>query len=144
MAIRQLLYISLAPRGMHEEDLKDLLGEARRLNLEHDITGLLIYVDRLFMQCIEGRPEGIGQLADNIRNDERNIDFTVLLDHQVEELAFPRWSMGFRTYSLTDLKKEEGFNDLQNVRDLEAIEQNSQTILMLMKNFYVANARRGG
>jgi len=143
MAFRQLLYLSFSPRVMDEKDLKALLKEARRFNLEHDITGYLLYVERFFMQCIEGAPEVIGQLVENIRKDVRHRDFTTLFDREVEERVFPGWSMGFRTYTVSDLQKEEGFHNIRSASDLKTVEQDSDVIYTLMRDFYVANAEPG-
>ena len=138
--LRQLLYLSRATNEMTESDLRDLLEEARRLNTVHGITGLLLFADMHFIQCIEGTSEAIAQLAENIRGDARNEEFSVLIDHQVGERSFRQWSMGFKASSVSDLRLEEGFHDLQRLEDLARIENAKGAIFNIMQRFYMQNA----
>ena len=142
MSARQFLYLSHATREMSTADLRELLIESRELNRDHGITGLLIYVGRHFMQCIEGKDEEIGQLVRNISADARNESFTRLLDREVAERAFPAWSMGFHAPSIPELRSEPGFADLQVPLALESLEHRDAALMALMKNFYSANAPR--
>ena len=144
MSYRQLLYHSRATRDMTDADLKELLEESRRLNKEHGVTGLLLYVSGLFMQCIEGGQAEIGQLAENIRRDDRNMEFTVLFDRSVAERAFPAWSMGFHAMSVEDLRAEEGFRDIRHAEDLAQVEHRDRMVFDMMQHFYAANAPFGG
>ena len=107
---RQLLYLSRAKNEMTESDLRILLEEARHLNTVHGITGLLLFADMHFIQCIEGSSEAVAQLAENIRGDVRNEEFSVLIDHHVDERSFDQWSMGFKSSSVSELRLEAGFH----------------------------------
>lgn len=138
--MRQFLYISRATRKMAQNDLHELLMEARRLNAEHDITGLLLFADMHFIQCIEGSPAAVAQLSANIREDVRNDDFSVLIDHQVSERSFPQWSMGFKASSISELRGEPGFQELQRLEDLARIGNADSPIFNVMQRFYVQNA----
>lgn len=53
--MRQFIYTSQATLLMDNERLKELLQECIRLNEEHNITGVLFYVNNRFIQCIEGK-----------------------------------------------------------------------------------------
>lgn len=141
--IRQLLYHSRATREMSQSGLQDLLHEARDLNQKHGITGLLFYIERHFMQCIEGPPEAIGQLAANIKSDQRNTDFSILLDHEIKDRAFPDWTMGFRAYACSELQQEPGFHHIQSSQDLDSLSASTDTAYELMCSFYRINAGRG-
>ena len=81
---------------MRAEDLRGLLAQARDLNQTHDVTGFLFYIERHFIQCIEGAQADIGQLVDNIRADARNTAFSILFDRDVPTRAFIDWAMGYR------------------------------------------------
>jgi hypothetical protein len=141
MATRQLLYISLATRDFSDAELSVLLEEARLANFEHNVTGLLLYVERLFIQCIEGEQKTVSQLAKNIQNDGCHTDFTLRLDKSVEAPSFSNWSMGFHAQTLSDLQKTEGFHDIRSIRDFEAIKHKSDLIITIMKDFYKRNSR---
>ncbi len=134
--LRQFLYLSRATHKMAESDLRDLLEGSRRSNMVHGITGLLLYADMHFIQCLESASEAVAQLTENIRRDARNEAFTVLLDRQVDERSFQKWSMGFRASSATDLRGEDGFHDLRRLEDLVRIENAESLIFNVMHRFY--------
>ena len=54
-----LLYVSQAARAVTTSDLVRLLVNARRRNLEEDLTGVLLYADGSFMQYLEGPAPGM-------------------------------------------------------------------------------------
>lgn len=137
--VRQLIYISHATSRMSDADLLELLREARRLNAQHGVTGLLLYVADHFIQCIEGGEPAIAQLARNISVDTRNRAFTILLDRMVRKRAFETWQMGFRSMEIGELQQEEGFRDLRSAADLEAVFQRKDQIYTLMQRLYAAN-----
>lgn len=128
---------------MSELDLQLLLRESRRLNHEHAVTGLLLYVARHFMQCIEGAPDAIGQLADNIRRDDRNEDFVVLIDREVQGRTFPGWTMGFCAYTMSELRQEDGFQNIRQIEDLDQVEHKGRLVFGLLRNFYETNLGSG-
>ena len=54
----QLVYVSTASRAMSDADLNEILDVSRRKNRERDVTGVLLYLDRGFLQVLEG-PEAV-------------------------------------------------------------------------------------
>ena len=140
--LRQLLYISRAVRDLGDPDLTELLRQSRHNNLLHGVTGLLLYVNLHFMQCIEGTPEAIGRLIANIREDSRNVEVTVLLDRPVAERSFSDWSMGFRAMSLAELREEAAFHDLRDTSELFRRDGADLRLLAVMQNQYEVAAGR--
>ena len=51
----QLIYASYATREMSNEDLIDLLEKSRQRNSRQNITGLLLYAEKKFLQVLEGQ-----------------------------------------------------------------------------------------
>jgi hypothetical protein len=134
--LRQLIYTSQATQLMDDDRLRTLLEECVKLNKLHEITGVLFYVNNRFIQCIEGKDEKIGQLASNIKNDERNEYFVVLMDKTVESRSFPGWSMGFKTYSSEEFKKQPGYFNLSDSNAVDEMMNNNQFVLDIMTTFY--------
>lgn len=139
---RQVLYHSRATREMSAGDLRGLLAEARGLNRTHGVTGLLFYIERHFIQCIEGTQADIGQLVDNILADDRNTAFSILFNRDVPARAFPDWAMGYRAFAVHDLRDEPGFHDIRSAADLDALATAGNVAFDLMRSFYTANAGR--
>ena len=74
--LTQLIYVSSAKKLLCEEELNDMLTQARKANKKHHITGLLLYQDGNFMQVIEGEAGKIEQLFTNISEDYRHSAIT--------------------------------------------------------------------
>ena len=121
---------------MNQEDLLDLLNSSRERNLEHNITGMLVYHKKSFIQVLEGEKEKVQQLFTNIQNDSRHSNVYSFWEAEIPELKFSSWTMGFK--NLTDLKPEEleGFSDFLETgfsQDLVRKDPSvGQSLLMLM------------
>lgn len=50
----ELLYTSIAPQGLSEQELLELLTKARIKNKQLGISGMMIYHQREVMQILEG------------------------------------------------------------------------------------------
>lgn len=54
MAIHQLIYHSTATAPMGEEELAQLVTQARHYNGDRAITGVLFYADQQFLYLLDG------------------------------------------------------------------------------------------
>lgn len=93
--IHQLVYISDAAEDISYSDIQDILAVSRRHNLQHQITGLLIYRDGFFLQLLEGEEKKIAELVSKIRFDSRNSNLRVIIETASEQRLFPDWAMAF-------------------------------------------------
>ena len=112
------MYCSLATRPLDDKNLIGLLRKSRINNKRNHITGVLVFFNNQFIQCIEGEDADIEKLISNIRCDERNTEVTVLIDRQIAERNFPDWSMGFLRYEEEELKEEHPFFGIKSAQDL--------------------------
>ncbi|MEQ9488812.1 MAG: BLUF domain-containing protein [Alphaproteobacteria bacterium] len=136
--MRRVLYVSQQTKLMTDQDLINLLAEARSLNVRHEITGVLIHVGSFFIQCIEGQHDDIAKLCENISTDVRNRNFTILDDVKTSTRAFPDWSMGFRVMSMDELRQEEGFLDISELNGLELIKSRDKQAYDIMHAYYTS------
>ena len=93
--LHELIYVSLAAREMPLADLTDLLTECLERNRRFNITGLLVYHNREFMQLLEGRKEDVLALYDVIVRDERHQQVHLMWDGAIEQRSFADWRMAF-------------------------------------------------
>lgn len=93
----QLVYESRAAPSLSDEDLQDILDEARSHNASAGLTGLLLYADGRFLQVLEGPKTAVQEVYTSIQNDARHTDVTTLLTTSLEERSFPGWQMGVET-----------------------------------------------
>lgn len=94
-AIDYLLYCSAALRPWHDEELADLLEEARAYNKRHNITGLLCYDEGHFVQVIEGSPAEVNRLFARIERDPRHHHVQLLCRGTSAQREFADWRMVF-------------------------------------------------
>jgi len=89
----QVIYSSAATTPLQQEDLHDLLTQARRSNARSGITGALVYVDGCFLQVLEGQAAAVQALMARIAADLRHETLTVLQAGEIAAPAFPDWQM---------------------------------------------------
>jgi len=94
--IYRLVYASSAASGVSEADLENIARTSRLRNIEHGVTGMLLWYDGNIMQILEGEPDAVLSLYANIRSDERNSGCYVLHSGHFETREFPNWSMGYQ------------------------------------------------
>ena len=103
--MRRIIYASRALQDFSDTELVALLQQARTVNEEHGITGMLIYTARSFLQLIEGEDSDVEHVWDRIRLDGRHNDLRVLEDGPISTRQFGDWSMGFEHVSAEDLEE---------------------------------------
>jgi Sensors of blue-light using FAD len=103
IALRSIVYVSTAVKPMPEAELESLLIEARGLNLEAQVTGVLLYADGNFMQCFEGSEESMQVTYDRIRASKRHTGIIELLNESVSMRSFEDWFMGYRLARKSEL-----------------------------------------
>ena len=95
MALEQLIYTSTAAKDFGELELSRLLLQARRNNARNDLTGMLLYRERSFLQVLEGETGMLDAVFAHIARDDRHTRVSVLLRQQVQARQFGGWAMGF-------------------------------------------------
>jgi Sensors of blue-light using FAD len=93
--LRTIVYVSTAVMEMTAPAIEGLLVDARDLNLESGVTGVLLCSGGSFMQCIEGTEDAMAPTWDRIRSSRRHADIFQLMDEPVSHRAFGDWQMGF-------------------------------------------------
>lgn len=73
----ELLYTSLSPVELSEDELTDILEKARIKNNKLGVTGMLIYHDREIMQILEGDKSTVLNLFQTIFEDTRHTSVDV-------------------------------------------------------------------
>ena len=92
-----LVYTSVATHDLDNDEIMQLLDAARRKNERLDVTGLLLYYKRSFMQVLEGKHEVIRELFhDQIALDDRHLCVEVRAEYEIDERKFSGWRMAFR------------------------------------------------
>jgi hypothetical protein len=130
--LRTHVYVSSATVDFDAAMLESLLAGAREFNTAHGLTGLLLFCNGNFMQCIEGRSEDIDAALTRISASRRHKDIYVLYDAPVAQRSFADWSMALGHVSPSE------WNTL---RGAEWTSDADDTGLTLLKEFWRDNAR---
>lgn len=100
-----LIYASSAIAPLTEQELIDLLKQAREKNAQLGITGMLLYKGGNFLQVLEGDEEAVMSLYKTIQNDPRHRQVMTIAKRKVSERTFPDWQMAF--VNLQTVKPED-------------------------------------
>ncbi len=90
--LRQYVYISTAG-GISEGDIRSILESCQRNNRERQVTGLLLYNGRNFLQLLEGDVEDLSWVMRRIEGDPRHSGVSIIEDIAIDERACPDWLM---------------------------------------------------
>jgi hypothetical protein len=96
----QLIYLS--DFVADEAALGDILASAVRHNTAAGITGMLLYAGGNFLQVLEGEADAVHATYRRIAQDRRHKNLNLLVEEEIGERQFDRWSMGFHALSDAD------------------------------------------
>ncbi len=114
-SVYRLVYVSSAVEGFAETELENLLKQCRRNNESAGVTGMLLYKDGNFMQCLEGPKEAVQTLATRIRLDPRHRGMIVLLTEDEVQPDFREWAMGFKKLDSETALEVPGYSEFLSV-----------------------------
>lgn len=113
--------------------LKDISCVAKLNNPKVDITGVLFYHNRRFLQVIEANKAALEDLMQRIANDNRHKNIVRLLDEPILNKSFSSWNMD--SFNLDDEDRLE-ISELKNIT--EAYKKSVSTRSDLLTRFYKA------
>lgn len=133
-----LIYVSAATKHMDTEELMLLLEQAREKNSHLEITGMLLYKSKSFMQMLEGEKETVLALYETIRNDERNNHPITIRMGNISERNFESWSMGF--CNMDEVESLPAFDDyVKENLELKSFQDDSKGAFEFMTLFNQVN-----
>jgi hypothetical protein len=92
--LRSIVYVSDATSELTLDALEKLLVQARELNHDNGITGVLLYSGGNIMQCFEGPEAAVALTYARIRSSRRHRNLVELMNEPVAERSFDGWDMG--------------------------------------------------
>lgn len=140
----ELLYTSEASWEMTKEELVELLNQSRDKNRKLDVTGLLLYHKKEFMQLIEGEKEEILKLWETIQKDKRHFMAKAIYQGPIAGRGFSEWSMGFQNIDGVDNETLIGFSDFLRKGFTSDLVSNkpstARNLMMIIKNYFLVPA----
>lgn len=125
-----IIYVSSAVNPFDDTELEQLLVDARNFNSANSLTGVLLYADGNFLQCLEGPVDSVLRAYDRISASRRHKGLIELNRSNVQYRSFESWEMGL----LRPNKAE--FISISNALSLASEKDHSSVIAIeFMKSF---------
>jgi hypothetical protein len=133
-AIYSLIYVSTAVDKLSKESFSSLANQSSLRNHSLGVTGLLLYSDGNFMQCLEGPKYAIDSLMKSITSDSRLLGLVVLCFDKIQIREFPDWDMAVRS-------PDAGLTKLANSQTIDAwlntsVNEQKSFARVLLENFW--------
>ncbi|WP_422016113.1 BLUF domain-containing protein [Roseateles sp.] len=131
----QVIYSSASTTPLQQEDLEDILNQARSNNARSGITGALAYVDGCFLQVLEGQAEAVQALMARIATDLRHETLTVLQAGEIAAPAFPDWQMACVSATAAQVAVWAGLSARTELPEtLEALRRDREKTMQVSKS----------
>ena len=94
--LTRIIYISdFDEKNLSSDVVSSILTSAKKNNKNLNITGMLLFDYKHFIQVLEGPEESVVALYDSIRRDRRHSNVRTVEKTTVEQRRFGHWDMGF-------------------------------------------------
>lgn len=96
--MERLLYVSKSKIKMGDVHavVSDIVAKAEEWNVDHNLTGALIFTGTHFAQVLEGSQKDIDEVMVKINNDARHESVSVIDRSPITERQFPHWAMAYQ------------------------------------------------
>jgi len=95
MFLTRLVYASTVSESFSSDDIESILIAARKNNIKTNVTGMLCFNRKYFLQCLEGSRTAVNKTYHHILNDPRH-NHIIMLDYkEITTREFSEWSMGY-------------------------------------------------
>jgi len=124
-----MIYSSKSTKPLSQAMIEDILDDARTRNEKHGVTGILLYVDDVFLQVVEGNNDVVQQTMERIKSDKRHDSIKVIYESDTEGPLFCNWSMAYidaTPEQLSHWLELEGTSTLQAV--INELEQSPERV----------------
>lgn len=120
----QTIYDSRARAHISDQDVAQIITDAKPYNITNGLTGFLYYDDWRFLQVIEGHPAQVAEAMKRITKNPIHHSVKVRLINRTMVRSFSGWPFGVLSASDPSLRriiKLMGYNDLFEANVLDAI-----------------------
>ena len=138
--LSHLVYVSNRNENCTNDEIDKILESCKKNNGTCDITGVLLYSERKFVQYLEGDPKEIVGLYDKIKMDRRHSNAIMITLSPILQRYFPSWQMGSKKFNDNqfDFKTKMNLVEKREFQEMLAGTKKEGTrALELMKKFLV-------
>jgi hypothetical protein len=113
----RLIYSSEATGDMPRPELERMLAQSRARNNMRDVTGVLVFVDGIFLQILEGDQNNVAELMEKIGRDPRHRAVKVFHEEDIEKRTFGSWRMAFVSPSAEEMAAWAGLDGATTIEE---------------------------
>lgn len=95
MPLHQIMYISSATGAMTAQQCAGIAAASAVRNRAEDVTGLLLFNSRRFLQVLEGPKDAVERVYARIAKDGRHGALVKLRETAIETREFGAWGMAY-------------------------------------------------
>ncbi|QCK16658.1 BLUF domain-containing protein [Mangrovivirga cuniculi] len=135
--LSHLVYLSKRNPNCTSEEIENILQSCNKNNKEYNLTGVLLYSDKQFVQYLEGEYDEILALYDRIKGDPRHSNIVMITSGPINDRAFPSWQMGAKKvdFNSIEFKTNMSPNEQAEFKNILKGEENNNA-LKLVKKFF--------
>lgn len=100
--LTRIIYCSTATEGVDIKEFKQILETAQKNNAANDLTGMLMFNSRIFLQVLEGDREQVNRLYNTLEKDPRHANLMILKYERIHSRQWAQWSMSFAPASASN------------------------------------------
>ncbi|MCX2743208.1 BLUF domain-containing protein [Mangrovivirga sp. M17] len=135
--LSHLVYLSKRTPNCTNEEIDKILQSCNKNNKEFDLTGVLLYSDKQFVQYLEGEYNEIFGLYDKIKDDPRHNQIVLITSGPIENRAFPSWQMGAKKMDFDSIEFQTYMSPSEQADFKKILEgQENNNALTLVKKFF--------
>jgi FAD-dependent sensor of blue light len=133
-----ILYTSHAIMNFDRYDHNSLLAQSRYKNKQLEITGMLLYAGKRYIQVLEGEKNKVLSLFSEIKKDTRHYEIRVLLQKDISKREFVDWTMGYKKINKDEYHNIPGLNkfldNVDNLSESSNLESEAYKLLCYFRN----------
>jgi hypothetical protein len=114
----ELVYYSISNTEITSEILSDILITSRDFNSKNNVTGCLLYHNKVFLQLLEGEKETVENLFEKIKEDKRHSNIILVVKEGVNKRLFTDWSMAFHELNSSKMSINQFIKDINFFTDI--------------------------
>lgn len=130
--IKAIAYVSRVKVVFDQQKIDKLLEDSRRFNLQHNVTGVLLYNTSFFFQYIEGGFDGVSTVYDRIQRANSHEILLEVFNDEIDQKNFTKWCMGFCYSPEGIIQKLSQETWLSKVTHVKSRQDKSHGLQMLM------------
>jgi hypothetical protein len=88
-------YVSTVSSNLNETDIQKILDYSRDWNINHQITGILLFSEGNFFQVLEGEKELVTELFKRIKMDSRHYNLIKIFEKEISQERYKGYKANF-------------------------------------------------